>query len=239
MKKMFLISLVLALLVIVAPSLAQDELSAGVPVSGELTAEVAEIAFTYSGSEGEVIVMELYPVDILADYDQPSIILQDSSGNELMRRDGYGETEAVWQLPADDTYTIIASRADDTSVGEFTLTVKKPTPLAINEGVSGTLNSEEPPVYFLYDGVDNFALSVVINGDYSPQVTIATINTEYVPGTLDEVGYLGGATLTKGSIGTFEGGQIYVIVLDRALLSFYFNEVTSDFDLSLVPPSGG
>ena len=127
MKKVVVLLLMLVALVgSTFSASAQDALKPGDTVEGEITNDNFAVTYDYVGIGGEVIIVDLFPVDILADYDNPAIIIQ-LDGEEVLRYDGYGETTVVTQLPEDGTYSIIASRRDDAdgdSAGEYTLPIE-------------------------------------------------------------------------------------------------------------------
>jgi hypothetical protein len=157
----------LALLVLSASLVtAQDALVSGETVTGEITDDAFAVEYSYEGTAGQIVVLELFPVDVLADYDNPAIVLLDSAGEELMTREGFGATTAVWQLPADDTYTVVATRrdgAEGTSVGEYTLTLTVPQELVLDEPVEGSMGADSD-VYFTYTGEEDFNVFLCSSG---------------------------------------------------------------------------
>jgi hypothetical protein len=236
MKKIRVMLMVLALmLVAVAGVQAQDSLEPGTPVEGAITADTSEVVYSYDATAGEVVVLQLFPVDILADYDEPMIVIQDADGNELMRRESFGNTTAVWEFAEEGTYTIIASRADEDSVGEYTLTLINPQELAMGDMVEGTTDNDTD-VYYMYRGDEDFIVYFTRDGDFAPEVSINSIDTDITPGSLDTTGIMGGSGVTEGAIGVFSGGETHVIKLGEALFDFNFGTSTTDYLLEIVSP---
>lgn len=236
MKQIRVILLLMALLLAtVAGVQAQDALEAGVAAEGTISEETTEVAYTYSAAAGEVVVLQLFPVDILADYDEPMIVIQDDSGTELMRRESFGNTTAVWQFEEEGTYTIIASRADEDSAGDYTLTLINPQELAMGDVVEGTTDNDTD-VYFVYRGDDPFVVYFARDGDFAPEVTVNSIDTDITPGSLDVNGVMGGGSLTEGAIGIFSGGETHVIKLGEALFDFSFGTTEADYLLEIIAP---
>ncbi|MCA9882061.1 MAG: hypothetical protein KC708_03800 [Anaerolineae bacterium] len=238
MKKVVVMLLALVALVGSAfTASAQDSLKPGDTVEGEITNDTYAVSYEYVGIGGEVIIVDLFPVDILADYDNPAIIIQ-LNGEELLRYDGYGDTTVVTQLPEDGTYSIIASRRDDAdgdSVGEYTLTLRNPTPIALGEPVNNTIDSETIH-YYVYDGADEFMLSFARQGDYAPQVSINLVDESATPGRLSAVAAMGGGLVTRGTMGVIPGGDLYVIAVEEPLFSFSFGNPTAEYALGLYVP---
>lgn len=236
MKQIRIVLLLMALLLAtVAGVQAQESLEPGVAAEGTISEEMTENAYTYEAEAGEVVVVQLFPVDILADYDEPMIVIQDDSGTELMRRESFGRTTAIWEFTEAGTYNIIASRADEDSVGDYTLTVISPQELAMGDVVEGTTDNDTD-VYFVYRGADEFIVYFARDGAFAPEVSINTIDTDVTPGSLDVVGVMGGGSLTEGAIGVFSGEQTYVIKLGEALFDFNFGTNESDYVLEIVAP---
>lgn len=214
---------------------AQDAIAAGDTVTGELTEDTFAVEYAYEGTADEVIVITLAPVDVMGELGSPAIVVRDASGTDLVRYDGYGTSNVVVLLPEDGTYTIVATRTDDeagTSVGEYTLTVAAPQELAVGDSVDMTLTSDETN-YFVYRGDAAFVLSYVREGEFAPEFTVNTLDTEFTPGSLDTVATVGGKLATQGSIGVIPGEQLYVIKVDQALFDFYFDTVEATYTLQI------
>lgn len=214
---------------------AQDAITAGEPAKGELTEKDYAVEYTYEGKADEVIIVTLAPVDTFGDLNNPSIVVRDASGTDLVRYDGYGKTTLVTQLPEDGTYTIVATRQDDaagTSVGEFTVTVEQPKELAAGDSVDMNITSEETN-YFVYRGDADFVLSYAREGEYAPEFTINTLDTDVTPGSLDTVAVVGGKLATQGTVGVIPGKTVYVIKVSQALFDFYFDTVEAKYTLQL------
>lgn len=232
------IFVVLCLMLFATQIAAQQVLEDGVTVEGEITDEVFAVEYTYQGLEGQVIVLELFPTDTRTDYNNPSIILLNSEGEELMRRDGFGRTTAIYPLPADDTYTIIASRRDDAqgvSVGDYTLLLTVPPELELEQPLDVTITSDDT-LYYVYRGEADFNLLYARTGDFAPEVSVNTIDLRVTVGSLRATGGLYGASVTQGVIGTFDGGEIYVIKLNRPLFAISFGVSSADVILELFQP---
>jgi hypothetical protein len=182
-----------------------------------------------------VVILSMVPVETLGDLNNPAIILRDPAGQDLVRYDGFGSTVIVWQLPEDGVYTVVATRTDDssgTSVGEFTLTLTVAAELTLATPISGSI-SNNATQYFVYRGADPFVFEFTRSGDFAPEFTVNTIDTDITPGTLDMVAVMGGRLATRGAIGDIPGETVYVIRITEALFDFYFEDVTANYTLQL------
>ena len=159
------LGLILALLVAALPAglpaLAQDgtDLQYGDQISGEITAAAPEVPYTFEGSAGDMITIRMQATaegldSFLAlvgpDGGEPLVTDDDTAGN-------LNSLIGPYSLPADGTYTIIATRfmrLEGSSVGPFTLSLSlaQVTPLTVNETVSVELNDAAPQMFFSFTG---------------------------------------------------------------------------------------
>jgi hypothetical protein len=213
---------------------AQEALEAGVTVNGEITDDTPAVEYTYEGKEGQVIVVELFPVDITADYDQPKIIVNNSEGEEIFSYGSFGETMVAVVLPAADTYTIIATRDDETSVGEYTLTLLVPQELAIGDTVEGTV-STEVSAYYVVRSEDDFAVGFAREGVLPIEFTVNKLDITAFTGQSQQ-GILSGAQVVRGSLGNFAGGEVYLLYLTEPLFYFTLEVDEATFGLAIAEP---
>ncbi|MFP4323758.1 MAG: hypothetical protein ACLFTK_14990 [Anaerolineales bacterium] len=230
-----IIIMVLVGLVGAVPALAQqDKLTPGEPVGGEVTNEAPEVVYSMDAPAGSVVAVQLIPDDVTADYDRPRITLQDVTGAELVTRDGFGRTTLFWQVPEDGTYTIVVSRADEMSVGAFTLVPDVLQVLAPGDLVEGRIESTERQ-YFVYEDAANFRLRVTREGGFAPEFSVNQIDTSITAGSLDRLAYIGGSFMSDGEFGVVPGGSQYVLAIEPALLDITFGTAFADYSLEIVP----
>lgn len=233
MKRLTLLIVVLLFGVAIVAN-AQEAIEPGVMITGTITNEDFAVEYTWEAKANDVIVIELARENYESDFDEPLIIVNDAEGTEVIRYDGYGRATAVVVLPADGTYTIIATRTDEAtgaSVGNYTLKVSNPTVLELGTPIEATIINTEAQ-YYIYQGEDAFNLSYSRTGEFSPEIAVNEIS-EFTPGYLTALGALAGESVTQGTMGTFEGGKLYIISVKEALFSFYFDDVTADYTLGI------
>lgn len=233
MKKFWVTLLLAILLTGLASVQAQEKLEPGTPIEGSITADATAVEYTYDAAEGELVVIQLFPVDVLADYDRPAIQILDADGSEVLLREGFGATTAFWQFDEASTYTIVATRADDTSVGDYTLTLITPEALEIGDVIESSTDNDTAQFYS-YSGDEDFLVFFARDGDYAPEISVNTVDKDVVPGRLQALGYLGGAMVNEGAMGTFMGGTDYILAIDEALFDVTFGTATADYILEIV-----
>ncbi|MBN1964203.1 MAG: PPC domain-containing protein, partial [Anaerolineae bacterium] len=192
MRKVMGILLVMSLLVVgVIPALAQGDgttLNYGDSVLGEITADVYEVFYTFTGSAGDQVVISL---NKLQDGLDPYLDLLGPDGSSLyVDDDGGGNLNSLlgpFALPADGTYTIVATRfmrETGGSVGAFRLTLQlaQPTPLTLNEAVTVELSEAQPFAFFSYPGTPDmvFSLSGQGTGDADYNISVRDPQGGYV-----------------------------------------------------------
>lgn len=223
------------------PVIGQDTvIEYGQTVEGEITNSQFELTYAFSGTEGDVIVIEMLPVDTLGDLDNPELLLLDSDNQIVTSTAGsfsFGSATLIAELPHDGRFTIIATRRDGrsgASVGEFTLELMLPEVINLAKSANGTVSSEGESQYYVVKPEKEFIVSYQkTDGDMFPEITIGTVNPE--TGGLVEAAVASGKALTEASFGVFAGGMPYLIVISKAPFDFNFNEVTADYILIITP----
>lgn len=229
--------LIIGLLLMIAttPLHAQNSLKYGEPVTGEITDDVPEQTYTFFGKTDEVVVISMSPVNPSGDLDRTMMILRDPDGGTVAEYDGFGASALFALLPANGDYTIHATRpVEDDSIGEYTLAVTLIPELALGESASNTASTQDGAHFYLYRGDVDFYLSYAKQaGDFGPEVSVNIIG-DAADGQLDVVGALRGQDVELGSIGVFDGGELYIIALSRALFEFSFGERTATYTLNVL-----
>lgn len=236
MKRLIVLFMLILLLLPVVLVQAQEALEPGTILNGEITDATFEIEYTFTGVADSVIVVEMNAVDTFGELDSPILILLDSSGSVVVDTTNnfdYGRAILVTQLPADDTYTLLATRQDGragTSLGEYTLELIVPSLIASGEKATGSVSSEGRPEYYVINADSDFVLNYTKNaGDFNPEIAVGVLN-EYNSG-LDDYATATGK-LENIAMGDIDAG-LYVVEVKEALFDFNFDVVTADFNLSV------
>lgn len=216
-----------------------DTIEYGESVTGELTDREFEIAYEFTGSEGDVIVIYMAAVDTLGDLNRPELLLLNSENDVVAdTADAFtiGEILLAAELEAEDTYTILATRQDGRagdSVGEFTLDLIKLPVLELDKEVSETISSEDSDQYYaIRSDSSTLVLSYLkLSGTFSPMISINVINDE---AGLDEVVVLQGSALERAAVNVPSEPGLYIVTVGEAPFDFNFNEVEAEYELMLV-----
>lgn len=239
---------VVLLLLIAAQAQAQEALTPGVPASGTLTEDTLRVEYTFEGTKGTPLVLEMVGVNPLEGLSEPALILMGPDGAAVtdatawfQTLGGYGTSYIAAILPADGTYTLVATRtATGTSVGDYTVTVIEPTVLEAGTRYSGEVSSEGGFDFYVYNAKDRFYINFWrTGGDYTPELSVNTINPD--DGSLTGLGYAYGQGSNYYALGFFEPGETYFIAVGEpeAVLSsaFYFDEETAAYELEIGFPA--
>ena len=231
-----------ALLMLVMPTMTNAQVTTityGDLVEGEITDEVFEVKYQFEGGRDDVIVIEMRAVDSLGDLSDPEIQLTNSDSTviaDTFENFDFAAAILTVQLPADDLYSIIATREDGEagdSVGAFTLELIEPETLIHKESINASLIFDQRPQYFTFTDPNPLIFTYThLDGQLLPGITINTLSTEN-PGSLEELSIAEGDALTYASLGVFESERPYIIIVEQQLFTFSLDEITADFELAV------
>lgn len=231
------VTILLALVIHTPHSQAQDgsTIQYGDTVSGEITNQSFEVAYTFTGAANDAVIIRMIPVETFGDLTTPAVMLLDSNNAVLGLVETYGDVTFAAVLPADGDYTILATRMDGRggdAVGEYSLSLINPSTLVLGKTVGGSLTSEEVNFYVIRD-LTEFNLALELSGDFHPELTINTLSE----GSLSDEVSLYGSKMAGGSIHFRDteafGATVYVVKLEEALFDFNFDLVTAEYTLTL------
>lgn len=243
MKRLTILLIVLALVLMALPmanaqgTAGDGVLEFGETERGEISNETFEVEYTFTGTAGQVVVIQMLPVDEFGDLSSPGIILLDSANTVLGAHDTFGNLTFAAQLPADGDYTVIATRRDGRSgdsFGEYDISLFEPPVLADGETLEGSVSSETT-AFFAYSTMAPFELAYnITTGDFNPAVYVNVIDED---GRLDEVIRLEGEQLVGGSVIVQPESETvattYVITVTEGFFDFNFDEVNANYTLTV------
>lgn len=207
-------------------------------VTGTITDEAAEVNFRFTGSEGDVIILQVtryYGADSSAPtLDEPLLILTDPTGLST-QADGYGSAFMALKLTISGDYGVVVSRANPASVGNFQLALYHPETLLPSTPIQATINNTETRYYWI-NSTDELRLSYHrTDGTFSPEITIIT------PGEfgLNTVGAIYGSLVEAATLDIrLPTDGLYFVRLTESLYDFNFDPVTADYTLEVVVRKG-
>lgn len=210
----------------------------GDTVTGEITDGAYEWRYTFTGSAGDIVAVEMRSQDrsLLNPLLAPNLRLRDPN-NELLVDTAplypVDDTTLVAELPVSGDYLLVATResgAQGGSRGAFTLSLIQVPMLSAGESVPGTINPSDSAAYYAFKPSEPF--SVVYSrqsGDYAPRVSVNRMDAE--TGALLPLAYAGGVDLTVSCLGSFALSHSVVIALTADEYAFTLEATHMNYDL--------
>jgi uncharacterized protein YdeI (BOF family) len=206
------------------PTLAQEAqpIAYNVEVSGEISEAAPEQRYTFSGSAGDVLVISMTATGGGLD---SYVSLRDAADVELAANDDSGGQRnsllGPYQLPADGTYTVVATRCCGVPSGPggtsgiYTLLISTEplTMLTLGGSVGVELNAENPVANFAIDG------AALTAGAYSLNLTATTPGGDASIDVRDAQGWYLIGSYTQGGLGAqvepviLSGGAFYAVTV--------------------------
>lgn len=212
-------------------------------VEGELSNRAYEVKYTFEGNSGDVISIEMLPKPGTYDLD-PYIILRNSEGDVLAENDdfGYPLSLIVAELPADGTYTILATRSGGStgsSEGEYWLRVKHAVVAESGSALEATIYSDsdkDVPNLFVLRPTESGPVTITYSqtvGELFGSMEISTVDLTY--GGQERIAELGNTSkVSKATLELeLEGGIFYIINVSRSFSSFVFDEAEATITIGI------
>jgi hypothetical protein len=140
----------------------------------------------------------------------------------------------VAELPADDTYTLIATRTDGrggTDQGEYWLRLSEVPVLEAGSNVDALIATDDPANYVAVRQGDE-ALRLTYektDGEFAPEITVNRIDGS----SLESVISLTGDELEEATVSLPNEAGLYVIAVTESLFSFSFEAEDAKYRLSI------
>jgi len=221
MKRLGLYVGLFVLLLSVHPLLAQSELDIayGETVTGEITNQVYDVVYTFTGESGDLVVINLIGNES-ADYD-PYLYLTTPENNIIAQNDDYYNLNSriIALLPEDGDYFIVATRRGERSgsgAGGYQLSLENGRLTNLSTTIEGQATmAEAPPTHVFVPEVDGL-YSIQYNhirGSYFPSLTVSTINDNSYE---EDIARLEGRGLQGGAVELMlESDVIYVLTVEQ------------------------
>lgn len=233
---------VVMLLLGVINSVAQDDATVieyGQTITDEITDETFEITYQFEGKVNDIVIIQMQSDG--TDEGLPTPAFRVLSGNRQIVDSNrvftlaLTFTQAVFRLPDDGDYLLVAARRDGQSssdVGRFTLRLDHAAPLDIGQSVSD-IASDDTAKYYVIQPSSPFTLSYTrIDGEFSPSISVSAIQEN---GGLDQAADMSGRLLDSGTLSITPGsGLFYLIRVGRGFLSNSTGEVEYTLTISAI-----
>lgn len=228
---------VLVAALMVLPALAQDggSLEYGQTVSGEITEDTLEQTYTFTGSAGDLIMVEMSSND--DNFLDPMLTLSGPDSAVIAENDDFVGLDAliVAILPADGSYSIGAMRSDfGDSVGGYDLSLKQADLLQPGDSAEATVFSDyekDVPTYIVVQPETSGVWAISYEqpaGDLHASITMFDASTgDYVFDLSETTGARSGTINVD-----LEGGVPYIIAVQQSFGSFTFDDTSMQVIIS-------
>lgn len=208
-------------------------------VQGQITDNAVQRRYQFEAQAQDVVIIRMTPDGDEAGLQTPAFqvlngdtIIVDSTDVFTL---SLAVAHAVFQLPSDGTYTLIATRREDRSnggVGNFILSLNRAARLETGLLVNAQ-TSDRAEQYYVLEPTSPFTVAYTkVGGRFSPSVTISAIKNG---GATDHVAELSGKFLDSGTMSlTPDSGALYLIRVGKAFFSP--NEGDVQYTLIVTPP---
>jgi hypothetical protein len=252
-KTIFVTLMVLALLALggLTSVFAQDEdaiqIAYGDVVDGEIDNDQFEVNYVFTGSEDDIILIEMFPEPGTYGLD-PKLQLKDDDGDILFENDDflYPASVIVTSLRDDGEFTITATRyngEEGTSEGDYMLRLSVVEPIELGSTVDtqifATSETEESvlPQFLVLYSEDDINITVTMameEGELFASLRMATPDAEAYGGYNTLVDFNPGVPIYNLSFTVdLEDEQIYVIYATRAFASYSFDAEPLDVSITV------
>jgi hypothetical protein len=244
MRKVLWLIVVAVLAFGVTAVAAQDKtpIEIGVWTEGELSNSAFEMKYSFSGTAGQLVVVEMLPKPGTYDLD-PALVLRDSDGDVLGQSDdfSYPLSLVVAELPADEEYIILATRSGGStgsSEGAYWVRVSEVELVEKGANLEATLTSkseEAVPTVFVMRPPENSTYKIGLSqeiGELTAGLRVIQWDGSDYGGetviSIDETAKLSEATFTVH----LDGGNFYVIIV-REGFGFVFDEIEKTVNVTV------
>jgi hypothetical protein len=150
---------------------ANSGIAYGDTIEGNLTADETSVFYTFSGSEGDTVLISMTSAsdDSYLNLYQGAVEDVTTTSPITYNDDGGGNRNALigpYVLPADDIYTIEATSFDRVSTFSYVLTLTNPTPVVIEYGSEQevVLTADENIAFYNFEGEAGDILDITAEG---------------------------------------------------------------------------
>lgn len=214
---------------------AQDKVALvlGEFAEGEITEEVPEVFYSFTGNAGDLITLEAMPDPDAPDLD-PTVELRNADGESIARNDDFSYPLAfvIAELPDDGDYIVVVGRAggaeDGSTVGKYSVRVNEPELFSPGSTINADISTDFSAAsqVFIIDptvsGPIEFTFTQEVGDNYARMRIVKWVN-EYYPETVANLDST--ARLSKGVLSLdLEPDNFYAIEL--VSVSYSFSDVT-------------
>jgi hypothetical protein len=229
----------LALLGMTAMVTAQEGISYGDVITGEITDQEFEIEYSFEAAAGDLVVVEMRRADTDSELYNADLIVVNPAGDVVAdTTDYYGSNgaQAVVLFEAEDgEYTILATRdggRGGSEVGNFILRLLLVDELTAKP-IEGQMGTEALDAYYAIRADGNMDVSYTwLDGNYAPLMQVRSLEDMGYPS--DQTASVSGTLLNTATINlTAEDGQLLLVSVIGNPIDYLFDDVEATFEVSL------
>jgi hypothetical protein len=229
----------LALLSMTALVNAQESISYGDVIEGEITDREYEIEYTFEAAEGDLVVVEMRRADTDSELYNADVIVLNPDGDIVAdTTDYYGSNgaQAVVLFEAEDgEYTILATRdggRGGDEEGNFTLRLLLVDELTAKP-VEGEMGTDALDAYYAIRAEGNVDVTYTwLSGNYAPLMQVRPVEELGYPS--DQTASVSGTLLNTATINLVgEDGQLLLVSVIGDPIDYLFDDVEATFEIGL------
>ncbi len=241
MRKVLIVSLIILVLLTAlgaGAAVAQDKipLEMGQWVSGTISDTAYEVKYTISAKKDQLIMLEMVPKPGTYDLD-PDVLIRNSDGDVLAQNDdfSYPLSIALLQIPADGTYTVLATRSGGkggSSTGDYLIRASSVEPLkpGTKQDVTITSNYDKDiPNDFVIAPASDGPVKIGFSqkaGDLFASLQISEWIDDSYPNTVLGMTDTAGVTAATFSV-NLKSGTYYILTIGRSSDSYQTTDETA------------
>ncbi len=241
MLKLFrvLIALLMVLVVGLSAVQAQDTVTLGEVIEGEMTADEYEFEYQFEAEAGEVIAALFTDPEQTGNLVSPILILTNPAGDVIADTSDaftFGDLTLFAEINSSGTYTLTVTRMDEedgTDEGVFNLEIISVPVIGTGEVIEDSVSTEGGVALYAVRPDSEWAVSYVRGaGDMEVELTVNSIDSSI--GTLEELALVEGEGVTEVVLGLFEEDETYIVRVGEPLFAFTFDEEEVEYTLEVL-----
>jgi hypothetical protein len=243
-KRIVVLSILLLVIAMSSQAFAQDgtPIKYGDTTSGEITNDTFEVSYLFSGTQGDVVVVEMRRANSDSGLYNAALLLLAPDGSLLADSTDYFAYEGAdaliaAELPEDGKYTLLATRDNGRTgdeEGEYTLKLLQPVELS-ETPTQGNVNNDIQDQYYVVRPGGSFNIDYrFLDGNYAPLVDVYFINETGYP---ESVATLSGVRMDHGTVEVFaDEGELFVVAIVVDDLDYMFtDDIDASYEVSSAP----
>ena len=208
-------------------------------VEGTLTESDYEHVYTFEGTAGQFVMVEMNTINESWDLD-PALVLRDPTGLVIASNDDFISLDSMIaiSLPSDGEYTVLATRsggATGSGGGDYQVRVSNVELLAPGVTVEATIyanyDKDVPTTYFLRPEVDGTWVVTFgqPEGELRASLSMVTLSDSYSVFDLQDTSGVRSCTLNVDVV----AGEVYTLTVQQSYWSYVYEDISIPVTVSI------